>query len=109
MRGERPYIPLNDLDLLAAKLLSGCTLLPGSYNKRFARDVAIQRQMTPKQYRLLWALCFRYRRQIHDRAVNAEATRLAALWPKKTKATARIKRKVGHIAPAFEGREDLLD
>ncbi len=79
-------MPLTGLDEVAVASLYSCTFLPGSWNKRFARDVynvVVDRRevlamawLTPKQYACLWRLCWRYRRQIKNAAVLAEAERI---------------------------------
>ncbi|NUQ07033.1 MAG: hypothetical protein HUU31_24340 [Anaerolineae bacterium] len=53
-----------------AKALVRCTFLPGSYDKRFAKDMAFYavhqpgRELTEKQAALLEKMMHRYRRQL---------------------------------------------
>ncbi len=51
-----------------AQLLAGCRMLPGSYAKRFVRDMAGQqpgdKPLSEKQRKFLGDLVFRYRRQL---------------------------------------------
>lgn len=69
--------PMTDDEKRAALALEKCTYLPGSFEKRFARDMAgIARgtaEITVKQRGWLWKQVHRYRRQIGD----AELVRLA--------------------------------
>jgi hypothetical protein len=83
------HVPLTDLDRAAVTALWGCRFLPGSFTKRFARTVYARvlslttegRPVTlsPKQYALLWALCRKFRGQIRDTRVLAEAEAVHAL------------------------------
>lgn len=61
----------------AACALKGVTFLPGSWDKRFARDMreAIEagRDLTDKQQQALYNVVHRYRRQIIDRLVTEYA------------------------------------
>ena len=55
----------------AARALSACRFLPGSFDKRFAQSMAAlagkgDGALTEKQHRLLWKMVYRYRRQIPD-------------------------------------------
>lgn len=72
-------IPMEDSDTLAADRLYGCTFLPGSWDKKFARtlfDLSLKPNgCTPKQYLWLWVLCHRYRRQINHWGVKDEAAK----------------------------------
>jgi hypothetical protein len=70
--------PMTSLEKYAAQLLRGCTFLPGSYNKRFARNIhAISCEedaaLSDKQRNCLWRLVYRYRRQIPDQKLIAIA------------------------------------
>lgn len=53
-----------------AKKLQQCSFLPGSFDKRFARDIAFlatnspDKELTEKQAACLDRLVYRYRRQI---------------------------------------------
>lgn len=62
-------VPVNDEDVVAAYNLKSCTFLPGSWEKRFARDMAtatvlVNQCITPRQFIMLWLLCHRYRKQL---------------------------------------------
>lgn len=49
--------------------LSRCTFLPGSYDKRFVRNLAAyspDRELTPRQANALHQMAYRYRRQRGD-------------------------------------------
>lgn len=46
------------------RALAGCTFLPGSPHKRFARDLVHALEITEAQERHLVRLCWRYRRQL---------------------------------------------
>lgn len=56
--------------IMQAKLLDGCTYLPGSFEKRFARNMAAlaetnpEKELTAKQADWLEKQFFRYRNQI---------------------------------------------
>jgi uncharacterized protein (TIGR02996 family) len=104
-------IPLDEMDRQAVKLLSGVTYLPGSYAKRFARDVQSITTMTPKQYRFIWHLAYRFRRQIKSMAVNAEALRCGP-WKyqlEQGRSDSRAARKAKRVAPAFRQWEGLIE
>jgi hypothetical protein len=55
-----------------ATALARCTMMPGTWDKRFARDIAAMahqqpaKELTPNQRRTLMKLVVRYRRQIAD-------------------------------------------
>ena len=55
-------------DRRAIEMLSQCTFLPRSYDKRFAHSLVAMEQnneaMSDKQYAHLWRMVYRYRRQI---------------------------------------------
>lgn len=59
-------IPLTDDQKKAIASLARCTFLPGSFEKRFARDMAsqVEEGLTPKQYAFARDLIFKYRKQI---------------------------------------------
>ena len=49
--------------------LSKCTFLPGSFEKRFVRNLAeytVKDEISAKQQRYLEKLHYRYRRQLHE-------------------------------------------
>ena len=61
--------PMSDDQRLAAKLLVKCRFLPGSWNKRFAKDIAYMAQsdepyLTDRQSKTLWKLFYMHRKQI---------------------------------------------
>jgi len=58
------------------KKLAGCTFLPGSSEKRFARMMAsypIEQELTEKQLMFLGVMLYRYRKQI--KALNSHQSR----------------------------------
>lgn len=69
--------PMTELDRRAAKALRACVFVPGTWPKRFARDMACiadtTGMITTKQRLALCRQCWRYRRQIADREVLAWA------------------------------------
>lgn len=74
-------VPLDAVDQAAVRALDSVTYLPASFNKRFARDIQAclakpEPTLTAKQYRLVWAFCWRYRRQIRDAVVLAVARKI---------------------------------
>jgi len=83
--------PVTDLERMAVNCLARCTFLPGTWNKRFARDIAQQvaytNKITVRQRDTLWKLCRMYRRQIHIGLVTAEAQRRHAA---RTNATPQL-------------------
>jgi hypothetical protein len=82
---------MTELEIKAAFELSGCTFIPGIAAKRLARQWAAKAKdrphepMTPQGRRMLFLLCYRYRRQIDDDEVLSEAARIKSLEPKKEK------------------------
>ena len=72
-----PMSPLKPVDLDAIHQLAGCRMLPGSWGKRFARDLDAQVshgaiEISVKQMYWLWKLCCQFRRQLKG-AVREEA------------------------------------
>jgi hypothetical protein len=66
-----PKSPITDRERAAIEALYSCRMLPGSYEKRFSRDMAAVAQsdtaeMTDGQRRYLWRLVYRFRRQIGE-------------------------------------------
>lgn len=110
---DKPLIPLATLDLHAAKLLTVCSFLPGSFAKRFARNVPGLQQMSPKQYSLLWRLVYTYRRQlpkhgpVKDMAKHVNEVTGAA--KENVRVTRRTAKKFDNLAPAFKEWEHLVD
>ena len=73
-------VAMTEVDIAAAHCLASCTFQVGSFNKRFARNIAgiarsEQPELTEKQLTNLWRLVWRYRRQISSLNVLAEAGR----------------------------------
>jgi len=73
--------PITPYDIMAIAALDRCTYLPGSFEKRFARDMAAlykqdNPQITGRQRAWLWKQVYRYRRQIKDRELIAMAERI---------------------------------
>lgn len=80
---------MTDLQINKAKALGKCTLLPGSYHKRFANDIAAlaknnpETELTEKQSVFLDYMFHRYRRQIpksHRRWCDCEASQAFRYW-----------------------------
>lgn len=66
--------PMTDLEVRASRALRGCSYVPGTFPKRFARGLRMEEQLiTDGQSRLLWDLAWTFRRQITD----AEVSRVA--------------------------------
>lgn len=68
--------PMTDLEHRAALALQGVTYPVASPPKRFARHLGSQcstKTITDKQANLMWYYCHRFRRQIVDKDVLAEA------------------------------------
>jgi len=75
-------IPLEPLERAAITLLAGVVMLPGSFDKKFSRDMNSRMaentgryaflmekpldRLTPKQLRCIWMMVARYRRQLPD-------------------------------------------
>jgi hypothetical protein len=63
---------MEDIEYKAIKSLAACTFLPGTFDKRIARqwsemaDRDREKPMTKKGRRFLWVLVWKYRRQIGD-------------------------------------------
>lgn len=58
---------MNDQQRRWLDQLSGCTFLPGSWDKRFVRDLAgTDRELTAKQAAAIERLAYKYRRQRRD-------------------------------------------
>lgn len=72
--------PMTALEQDAARALGKCTYLPGSFEKRFARDMASHAssespQITERQRAWLWKQVYRYRKQIKDKDLIEQAAR----------------------------------
>lgn len=64
--------PMDDEEKQASQALCKCTYLPGSFEKRFARDMDTLSkspcpEITAKQRTWLWKQVYRYRKQIKDK------------------------------------------
>ncbi len=83
------YRPMTEIEIRGCYALSGCTFLPGTPHKRFARDmghVAANNEapvISEGQAAQLWRLVYRYRRQIRDAVLidHAEAMKAGAELP----------------------------
>lgn len=76
---------MKQIQIKALSLLSGCTFLPGSFDKRFMRDLSAlpdkqTKELTEKQNRCLWKLVYKYRRQHDDKWFTAHAENLMKKW-----------------------------
>jgi hypothetical protein len=76
------YRPMTVIEITGCKALSGCTFLPGTPHKRFAKDMSARVSRTDPplisegQAALLWRLVYRCRRQIGDRKLIEHAQRM---------------------------------
>lgn len=73
-------VPMTELDISAAIALDSCTFLPGSYNKRFARNIAAAArsdtpELTLRQLKNLWFLVYRHRLQISKKSGLVEVAK----------------------------------
>lgn len=74
LKSEVTRRPLSSVEKAAASALwSDVTFLPGSWDKRFARNMAIAEEATELQVEWLWRLVYRYRRQVKDKDLVARA------------------------------------
>jgi hypothetical protein len=65
----------------AAKALAGATILPGSFDKRFCRNIAAypaDHALSEKQAALLWKMVHRYRRQLPAEIVKLGQTMISS-------------------------------
>jgi hypothetical protein len=61
------FRPMTRLEWRAAHALRGASFAPGTFDKRFARDLRVEREeITDKQADLLWAKVWSYRRSIPE-------------------------------------------
>lgn len=69
--------PFTDLEKRAALAIAKCRFLPGSWDKRFARDVGTlaenEGQLTERMAWHIWRVVYRYRRQVHDPELTQHA------------------------------------
>lgn len=73
---------MSEREKYAARKLQRCSFLPGSKEKRFVRAMEIlsrteDPRISVKQRAELWRLVWRYRRQIPDGRLIAEANHIA--------------------------------
>ncbi len=73
------YRPISERERYAAYRLSECTFLPASWDKRFAGSMAHIQLVTERQTHNLWRSVYRYRRQIGDKDLVAEAKERAGV------------------------------
>lgn len=86
-------IPMTEREHYAANQLARCSFQPGSFEKRFAKQIKAKAvsdnpEITEKGRACLWRLVYRYRRQIPDERLIAEANHIvngAPLLDKKGK------------------------
>lgn len=76
---------MTPIQIKALSLLSGCTFLPGSFDKRFVRDLSSlpdkeAKELTDKQKRYLWKLVYKYRKQHDDKWFTVHAQNLMEKW-----------------------------
>jgi len=70
---------MTEREKIAARTLARCRFAVGSYDKRFARDMASiannkpETELSEKQLAYLWKCVYRYRRQIGSKAMVAYA------------------------------------
>lgn len=65
---------MSALELRAAIALSRCSIVPGTFPKRFSKTLKIDtKAITDGQALVLWDLCWTFRRQISDPEVSANA------------------------------------
>lgn len=71
-------IRVTELQQLRARALAQCTMMPGSWEKRFARDMASiaaarpESNLSPKQMEWITKLSWRFRRQMPQHLVPAQ-------------------------------------
>ena len=83
LMSEIERTPISERERYAIQRLAKCRFLPGSREKRFARDMAALADsdtphITARQRAYLWIMVYRYRRQISDERLVAEANACAA-------------------------------
>ena len=64
MTAPLPRTDLTTIEVKMLRALAGCTFTPGSFDKRFVRDIQGQTALTEKQRDLLHKTFYRYRRQM---------------------------------------------
>lgn len=73
---------MSELEARGASALGAASFAPGSWDKRFARTLALQvadRRITDKQACVLWELAWTYRRSIPEDVVAEASARRKAL------------------------------
>jgi hypothetical protein len=78
------YREIHESERALIKSLNSCTFLPGSYVKRFVRDMSGAKIITEKQLRYLYKTAYSYRRQL-----RAENSPLLDVWKKIADGTNR--------------------
>jgi len=78
----KPRRPATDIEIRAMIQLGTCRFTPASFDKRFAqnmRSFALNAtpapQVTEREVACLWRKVWRYRRQISDKTILAEAAK----------------------------------
>jgi hypothetical protein len=79
---------VKDIHIQALNLLNRCTFLPGSFAKRFVRDLSGKEdkqgyELSEKQKRYLWKLVYQYRKQHTDKWFTVHAQNLIEKWKKE--------------------------
>lgn len=70
-------VDLSPLERSMLAALASCTFLPGSFDKRFVRDISGVTALTEKQRALFYKTFFRYRRHANfDRSFKAQRRHL---------------------------------
>lgn len=74
MSKKTERFPLTEEQRKAIAALGKCSFIPGSFEKRFARDVEAQSEegLTLKQYNFAKKLIFKYRKQIFGPTANTK-------------------------------------
>lgn len=65
-------VDLSPLERSMLAALASCTFLPGSFEKRFVRDISGVTALTEKQRALFYKTFFRYRRQMNLSDADAQ-------------------------------------
>jgi hypothetical protein len=75
------YTPVTELEVKAIAAISAdrVTYLPATGPKRFARQIQGATQLTDAQRGYVWAIAWKFRRQIKDAALVAEAKRIGGV------------------------------
>lgn len=95
---------------LAARALWGATLLPGSFDKAFARDMAERAEqadaapLTERQAATLWALAHRYRRQLFRGGVSLTREQVRDHFERQTE---QIRRRNLMDEPIWDSTADV--